>query len=126
MRARVRVLLCRTFLCAIATMSGGAAGAATPQDHAGAAPYVREVELSIPLAGPSIVAIGGDQSVWVSLAKAGKILRISEDGQQQAYPLPPGSFPVGLLVEPDGEHEGNVWFTDIRKNQIVRLVPSTG
>lgn len=120
MRARARVLLCRTFLCALMVLP--VAARAATESTAGATAYVREVELSIPLAGPSIVAIGGDQSVWVSLAKAGKILRITDDGKQQAYSLPPGSFPVGLLVEP----EGNVWFTDIRKNQIVRLVPSTG
>jgi virginiamycin B lyase len=122
MRARARVLFCWTFLCSLVT-AAVAAPAAAPLDKAAEQPsYVREVELSIPLAGPSIVAVDADQSVWVSLAKAGKILRITGDGQQQAYSLPPGSFPVGLLVEP----EGNVWFTDIRKNQIVRLAPATG
>lgn len=109
-RARARLLLCWAFVAAMAARAAGQPS------------YVHEIELSVPLAGPSIVAIGPDQSVWVSLAKAGKILRITDDGKQQPYALPAGSFPVGLLVEP----QGAVWFTDIRRNQVVRLDPSKG
>ena len=83
---------------------------------------ITEVELRTPRSGPSIVVIGADQSVWVALARAGRIVRLQPDGTQREYALPQGSFPVGLLVAPDGA----VWFTDIRRNRIVQLDAATG
>lgn len=84
--------------------------------------HITEVELTTSHAGPSIVAIGADRSVWVALARAGRIGRIQPDGTKREYELPQGAFPVGLLLAPDGA----AWFTDIRRNRIVRLDAATG
>lgn len=97
------------------------AGAAPPA-VAEATWDIKELELPTPRSGPSIVAIGPDQSVWAALARAGKLAQVAPDGSIREYPLAPGAFPVGLLVEPGGA----VWVTDIKHNAIVRLEPGSG
>jgi virginiamycin B lyase len=71
--------------------------------------------------GPSVVAVAPDQTVWVALAKAGKIARVTEDGVTEIA-LPRDSFPVGIHAEGGGV----VWFSDIRRNTISRLDTNTG
>lgn len=97
----------------------GSAGAVAGPD--GPAHRITEIELPSPKAGPSILAVGPDDSVWVALARAGRIGRVHPDGSAREYELPQGSFPVGLVVAPDGV----VWYSDIRRNRIVRLDPAS-
>ena len=92
-------------------------------DLAATAASVTEIEIKTPKSGPSIVALAEDGSVWASLARASKLLRLAPDGTQREYLLPAQAFPVGLLVEPGG---GAVWYSDVRFNQIVRLNPTSG
>jgi virginiamycin B lyase len=82
---------------------------------------VMEMELPTPKSGPSILAVAPDQSIYVALARAGKLGRVMPGGVMREYDLPPGSFPVGITVDPNGV----VWFSDIRRNKIVRLDPET-
>lgn len=99
------------------------AGAAPSPEPSSSRPFeVREIELDTPRSGPSIVTVAPDQSVWVSLARASKLLRVAPDGSRREFTLPEGSFPVGLLVDP----QGVVWYGDIRKNQVVRFEPTSG
>ncbi|GAA4790754.1 virginiamycin B lyase family protein [Lysobacter hankyongensis] len=83
---------------------------------------VREIEIDTPRSGPSIVVMAPDQAVWSSLARASRLLRVAPDGTKREYQLPEGSFPVGLLIDQDG----TVWYSDIRKNQIVHFDPRDG
>lgn len=115
MRRLLAVLLSGVAAVAVAA---GVRAAVTPSVDG----KVEELELSASGSGPSIVAVAPDGSVWASLARASRILRVSPAGDQTTFELPEGAFPVGLLVDP----EGVVWFTDIRHNQVVRLDPATG
>lgn len=115
----VALLLLATAGCTVTR--GGPPGSPAPELPEARA-EIRELALDPPRSGPSIVAIGPDQSVWVSLARAGKLGRLAPDGQLRTYELPRDSFPVGLLVEPGGV----VWYTDIRRNKVARLDPESG
>lgn len=71
--------------------------------------------------GPSIISVDRNRVVWVALARAGKIGRL-DNGETREYSLPANSFPVGLVIDASGQ----VWYSDIRRNKIGRLNPSTG
>src|SRR3954462_10243695 len=46
---------------------------------------LREIEFDTAHAGPSIVTVAPDQSVWVALARAGKLARVLPDGSKREY-----------------------------------------
>lgn len=79
-----------------------------------------EYELPTPRSGPSVVVIDRDDTVWVALARAGKIGHFRA-GVVTEYALPAQAFPVGLAID----NGGNIWFSDIRRNKIGRLDPRT-
>jgi len=83
---------------------------------------IREIEIDTPRSGPSIVVAAPDGAIWSSLARASRLLRVAPDGSRREFPLPEGSFPVGLLAEQDG----TLWYSDVRRNQIVHFHPERG
>ncbi|HEV2964419.1 MAG TPA: hypothetical protein VG649_21505 [Candidatus Angelobacter sp.] len=84
--------------------------------------YIHEIEFSSPRTGPSIIQADWDGSVWVALARVGKVARIAKDGAIREFNLPAGSFPVGIARD-----KGNrLYVSDIRRNVIIELSTATG
>ncbi|MBV9959689.1 MAG: hypothetical protein JO360_14795, partial [Acidobacteria bacterium] len=81
---------------------------------------ISEYEFPTPKGGPSIINVDRSGTVWVAMARAGKIGQL-RDGQLREYALPANSFPVGLVTDAGG----HVWYSDIRRNKIGRLDPTS-
>jgi virginiamycin B lyase len=84
--------------------------------------YIHEIEFSSSRSGPSVVQADRDGSIWVALARASKVARISADGAIREFSLPSGSFPVGIVRD----KENHLYVTDIKRNVIVQLDITTG
>jgi streptogramin lyase len=84
------------------------------------AAQIHEFNLQSKGAGPSIVMPGSDGSVWVALARVGRLGRFV-NGELREFPLPDNAFPVGIALDPSGP----VWYSDVRRNVIGKLDPST-
>lgn len=78
---------------------------------------IREFHLSAEHSGPSVVFADKDGSVWVALARAGRIARFKGDALLREYNLPSGTFPVGLVR--DTSHY--LYVSDIKGNGIVQV-----
>jgi virginiamycin B lyase len=83
--------------------------------------HISEFVFPTPRTGPSIINVDPSGAVWVALARAGKIGHLRA-GEMREYSLPPNSFPVGLVLDGSGQ----VWYSDIRRNKIAKLNPTTG
>ena len=56
-------------------------------------------------------------ALWVSDRDNSRIVRLTLDGKQKAYPVTAGAFPADLALGSDGA----LWFTELRGNAIGRL-----
>jgi virginiamycin B lyase len=56
-------------------------------------------------------------SMWVADSGGDAIHRVETDGSSTRYPLPAGSFPIGIVKGADGA----LWFTEGHSNQIGRM-----
>lgn len=115
----------RMLLVKAITLYAGVTGAllAGPMpDEAKGQSYITELRFSSDRSGPSVVQADSDGSIWVALARAGKIARIQCNGAMREFNLPAGSFPVGLVRD----RAGSLYVSDIRRNVIVQLDTTTG
>lgn len=78
-------------------------------------PFIREYALGDPGCGPAIVAVDHTDSVWVALAKSGKLARY-RDGAIETFDIGANSRPVGLAVAPDA-----LWIAASYDNKILRF-----
>lgn len=78
-------------------------------------PFIREYALGDPGCGPAIVAVDHTDSVWVALAKSGKLARY-RDGAIETFEIGANSRPVGLAVAPDA-----LWIAASYDNKILRF-----
>lgn len=78
-------------------------------------PYIREFALGDPGCGPAIVAVDPSDSVWVALAKSGKLARY-RDGSIDTFDIGANSRPVGLAIAQDA-----IWIAASYDNKIVRF-----
>jgi virginiamycin B lyase len=68
--------------------------------------------------GPYGVAVAADGTVWATLQAGNQLLRITANGDLEAFDLPrPGVVPTDIAVAPDGA----VWFIEFRGNSIGRF-----
>ena len=68
--------------------------------------------------GPYGVAVAADGTVWATLQAADQLLRITPDGQIEAFDVPRrAAVPTDVAVGPDG----SIWFIQFRGNRIGRL-----
>lgn len=70
-------------------------------------------------ANPTAIVAGPDGNLWFTEAQAGKVGRITTDGEITEFRLPGSGNPQGLTVGPDG----NLWFT-VSEGAIGRITPS--
>jgi virginiamycin B lyase len=63
------------------------------------------------------IARGPDGNLWITEAQAGKIARVTPDGQLTDYSLPTGSQPSAITAGPDGA----LWFTERGSDRIGRI-----
>jgi virginiamycin B lyase len=104
----VRKLICGVLVLGFAVTGVAAAGEA-------ARGKFREFALCDPGCGPAIVAIDAADSVWVALARAGKLVRY-RDSSIDTFDLGADSRPVGLAVAPDA-----IWIAASYDNKIIRF-----
>ncbi|MDX2166890.1 MAG: choice-of-anchor D domain-containing protein [Deltaproteobacteria bacterium] len=88
---------------------------------------ITEFPVLTPNARPFGIAAGPDGNLWFTEADAGRIGRITPEGNIVEFPplaACPGRasspFPAGITTGPDG----NLWFTDDNCAQIGRMTPS--
>jgi virginiamycin B lyase len=69
-------------------------------------------------AAPFGVAVAADGTVWATLQKVNKLLRIAPNGEKTAWEVPTRSSGLGdVAVGPDG----TVWFLELAANKIGRF-----
>jgi streptogramin lyase/plastocyanin len=86
----------------------------------------REFALDHPAAGPAIVAVDEDDTVWVALAKSGKLARFM-NGNVRLFDLGADSRPVGIAVGTKSNNQaGFLWIAASYDNKIVRFEKATG
>ena len=85
------------------------------------APVFREYAVGAPDSGPAIVTVGEDGAVWVALARAGRVARLS-NGVVDTFELGADSRPVGIAVGSAANgHAGVVWITASYDNKLIKL-----
>jgi len=85
------------------------------------AAVIREYAVGPPDSGPAIVTVAEDGAVWVALAKAGKVARLSNDAVD-LIDLGQDSRPVGIAAGSAANgHPGVLWITASYDNKLVRL-----
>jgi hypothetical protein len=68
--------------------------------------------------GPGRIALGPDGNLWVTMAGASAIDRITPAGVRMRFPLPAGGLvPNDITLGPDGA----LWFTEYNGNAIGRM-----
>ena len=75
---------------------------------------IKEFPLLTPSAGPSQITTGADGNMWFSETAAGKIGRITPDGDISEF-SPPSGRPAAIAAGPDG----TIWFTDLGANNSI-------
>lgn len=78
---------------------------------------ITEFRFSAARSGPSVVQADTEGFIWVALAQAGKIARMTKTGEVREFGLPVGAFPVGIARD----RGRNLYVSDIRRNVIVQL-----
>jgi virginiamycin B lyase len=82
-----------------------------------------DLSLANPAGQATVIATGGDGSVWYFDADLEQLVRIDPTTHAQtAFDLAPGAWVVGLAVADDG----TVWYSDQDTDTIGRLDPATG
>lgn len=67
------------------------------------------------------IVVGRDQTAWIAVPAADKIIRVGRNGAVMMLALAAESEPTSLVLGPDG----NYWFVEKGRNRIAR-VSSTG
>jgi virginiamycin B lyase len=89
-------------------------------------PSVQEIALDQPTSGPAIVAVDADDTVWVALARSGKLAKYI-NGEVKTYALGADARPVGIAVgTPQNEFPGDIWIAASYDNKILRFHTATG
>jgi len=104
------------FGCGVAASATEPSASVQPTGHS-----FKEFEFLTPKAGPSIVLCDAGDNIWVALARAGKLGVYRKEGLHE-YALPANAFPVGIA----SDAQGQLWYSDIRRNKIGRLNPQDG
>ncbi|MET0426023.1 MAG: hydrolase [Actinoplanes sp.] len=76
------------------------------------------VDLPVPKAGPAMLTVTADGTVWTALNSAGALARYHDD-QVRIIELPPGSAPVGIAAGKD-----RVWYADIAAGRVGFVDPA--
>jgi streptogramin lyase len=79
---------------------------------------VTEFPLPASDSGPFGLTAGPDGNIWFTEENAGRIGRITPNGDLKEYPLAADSFPRPITVGPDG----NLWFVELHK--LGRITPT--
>ncbi len=88
--------------------------------------FFREFALDHLRSGPAIVAVDKSDTVWVGLARSGKLARFS-NGKLTLYPIGEHSRPVGVVPDDrPGSLPGTVWIAAAFDNKLVRYNYLTG
>jgi len=86
----------------------------------------KEFGLDQPACGPAIVAVDPDDTVWIALAKSGKLARFM-NGKIRLYELGPDSRPVGVAAgNQSNGHAGVLWIAASYDNKIIKFDTVTG
>ncbi len=56
--------------------------------------------------------------MWFTEVVGQRIGRITASGQITEFPVPPGTFPIGITIGP-GFHD--VWFTEVGPSKVGRI-----
>lgn len=100
--------------------------AQTPQKPPTSGYAFREFALDNPGSGPAIVAVDEDDTVWVALAKSGKLARFM-NGNVRLFDLGADSRPVGIVVGTKSNSQaGFLWIAASYDNKILRFEKATG
>src|SRR6266487_1486694 len=109
-------------LCLVVTTSLQVAAA----DEGVVTGYFREYPLDHPGSGPAIVVVDEDDSVWVALAKTGRLARLT-NGIVTLFEIGEQSRPVGIAVGSRANGQaGVVWIAAAYDNKIIRFDSRSG
>jgi virginiamycin B lyase len=87
--------------------------------------YFQEYSLGNPASGPAIVAVDGNDNVWIAVAKAGRLAMFS-NGALKTFEMGADSRPVGIAVgSPANGQAGFVWIAASYDNKLIRFDVST-
>lgn len=82
--------------------------------------YFQELALDSPSSGPAIVSVDDENRVWVALARAGKLVSIS-NGVVRTFLLGNDSRPVGIIAGTRANgYPGSIWVAASYDNKIIR------
>ena len=88
--------------------------------------FFREIALDHPASGPALVAVDEEDTVWVALARAGKLARYL-NGAVETFELGPNSRPVGLAAGSVANgFPGSLWIAASFDNKIIRFDVADG
>ena len=88
--------------------------------------YFHEYALDHIGSGPAIVTIDEQDSVWVALAKSGKLARFA-NGTVDLFEIGAESRPVGLIAGTKANgHPGAIWIAASYDNKLIRFDIATG
>lgn len=110
------VIIACAWLTPIALIASNEVGDRKPSS------WITEFDFSQAHSGPSVVQADSEGSVWVALARTGKVAQFRRNGERKEFNLPVGSFPVGIAKD----KEQRLYVSDIRRNVIVQVDTTNG
>ena len=88
--------------------------------------FFREIAVGSAGSGPAIVSVDAQDSVWVAVAREGRLVRF-QNGRTDSFPLGEDSRPVGVVAgRPWNGNDGVLWIAASFDNKLLRFDPASG